>query len=96
MWSEEEIQFLLDNPTMSLFNLAKTLGKSEDAVRSKRSRLKIRSGVVPSLWTAEERYILQMNYEDLNKSELMKLLPNRTWDSIRAQVAYLRKRGWNI
>jgi hypothetical protein len=94
MWSEEEIQFLFDNPTMSVLNIAAALGKSKDAVKSKRSRLGIRSEEMKP-WTADERRILQFNHEK-DKVELMKLLPGRSWDSIRSQAYFLRKRQWNL
>lgn len=95
MWSEEDIQFLFDNPTMSIIDIAAVLGKSESAVKSKRSRLGIRSEDMKP-WTADERRILQFNYEKIEKAELMKLLPGRSWDSIRSQAAFLRKRQWNL
>ena len=95
MWSEKDIQFLFDNPTMSIANIAAALGKSESAVKSKRSRLGIRSEDMKP-WTADERRILQFNYEKIEKAELMKLLPGRSWDSIRSQATFLRKRQWNL
>ena len=95
MWSEEDIQFLFDNPTMSIINIAAVLGKSESAVKSKRSRLGIRSEDMKP-WTADERRILQFNYEKIEKAELMKLLPGRSWDAIKSQAYFLRKRQWNL
>jgi hypothetical protein len=95
MWSEEEIQFLFDNPTMSIPDIALALGKSESAVKSKRSRLGVRSEQIKP-WTLDERRILQYNYEKIEKAELMKLLPERSWDSIRSQATFLRKRQWTI
>ena len=94
MWSEEDIQFLFDNPTMSILDIAAALGKSESAVKSKRSRLKIRSEEMKP-WTADERRILQYNYEK-GREELMNLLPGRSWDAIRSQATFLRKRQWNL
>lgn len=94
MWSEKDIQFLFNNPNMSIANIARALGKSESAVKSKRSRLGIRSEDM-NPWTADERRILQFNYEK-GKTELMKLLPGRSWDAIRSQVQFLRNRQWSI
>lgn len=41
-------------------------------------------------WTVEEDNILVINYETLSKEELLKLLPNRSWDSIltRGKVTF--------
>lgn len=94
MWSEEDIEFLFQNPTMSIANIAAILEKSEASVKSKRSRLGIRTEDAKP-WTADERRILQYNYEK-GKTELMQLLPGRSWNAIRSQAAFLRKRQWNI
>ena len=96
MWTDKDIQFLRDNPTMSIPNLATALGKSESAVRSKRSRLGIHSGVATHPWTRDERLLLQQKYSTATKEELMKLLPGRSWNAINSQVYWLRKRQWNI
>ena len=96
MWSQEEIQFLLDNPNMSLIDIARALDRTEGAVRAKRSRLKIRSGVAKSPWTADERRILQESFSTETRERLLKLLPGRTWDAINSQVSWLRKRQWRI
>lgn len=95
MWSEDEIQFLFDNPKMSIKNIAATLGKTEGAVKAKRSRLGIRTEDL-NPWTADERRILQFYYEKTEKAELMKMLPGRSWDAIRSQASWLRKRQWTI
>lgn len=94
MWSEEEIQFLFDNPKMSIIDIARKLGKTESAVKSKRSRLKITTETCRQ-WTSDEKRILQYNY-DKGKDELMKLLPGRTWDAIRSRARFLRKGKWNL
>ena len=96
MWSQEEIAFLMANPSMSLIDIAKKLGRSESAVRGKRSRLKIHSGVSTSQWTMDERQILRENYGKVARETMEELLPSRTWDSIRSQASYLRARKWNI
>lgn len=95
MWTDEEIQFLFKNPTMSLADLALELGKTVDAVKTKRSRLGIKREQMKP-WTADERRILQLNYSKVPKEELLELLPGRTWNSISSQVYYLRRRQWNI
>lgn len=47
-------------------------------------------------WTQEERYILKKHYGLVSIQELLLLLPGRTESGIRAQVHYLRKRGWTF
>lgn len=47
-------------------------------------------------WTYTERVILKENYGKISMAELQKLLPNKSIDSIYAQVKRLRKRGWAI
>tara|TARA_B110000285_G_C14847167_1_gene478168 strand:+ start:455 stop:742 length:288 start_codon:yes stop_codon:yes gene_type:complete len=95
MWSEEDIKFLYANPSMSLADIAAALKRSESAIKAKRSRLKIRTDVNKP-WTAEERRILQLNYNRVSAEEVRALLPGRSAASIRSQALYLRKRQWNI
>jgi len=95
MWSEEDIKFLYANPRMSLVDLAIALKRTEGAVRAKRSRLGIRTDI-NTPWTAEERRILQLNYNKVSAEEVLELLPGRSAASIRSQALYLRKRQWNI
>ena len=92
MWSDEEIQFLYDNPNMSLIDLAKCLKRTVSSVRGKRSKLQI-STVRNKYWTRDERHILQLNY---GKEGIQELLPGRTLAAIHNQAAYLRKRGWKL
>lgn len=98
MWSQEEIKFLFDNPNMSLKDLAAHLpGRTEGSIRAKRSRLKIHSHSSTSRpWTIKEKELLQEKYSDCTKEELLELLPDRTWDSVRSQVAWLKKKGIKI
>lgn len=99
MWEEKEIQILFDNPDMSISDLAKLLpGRSEGSIKAKRSRLKIRAGSERGQkpWTHSERILLQENYGKLSKTEILEILPDRSWDSIRSQASWLNKRGWNI
>lgn len=99
MWSKEEIQFLFDNPDMSIEDIAKHLkGRTTASIRSKRSRLKIRAGseLGTRSWTADERRILQENYGKLSMEEVQVLIPERSANSIRSQVHWLRQRGWKI
>ena len=47
-------------------------------------------------WTQEERTLLRNNYHLKNEEELLELFPERTINSIRKQVFYLKKRGWTF
>lgn len=47
-------------------------------------------------WTDDERKILAEYYTQLNIEDLMYLLPGRSEQAVRNQVAYLRKRGYRI
>lgn len=47
-------------------------------------------------WTVDERRILASNYFFLKIEDVMHMLPERTEQSIRNQVAYLRKRGYRF
>ena len=96
MWSEEDIQFLFDNPDMAVVDIAAKLKKTVGAVKSKRSRLKIRAGSErgQQMWTTDERNILKKYYGDWDKLE--ELLPGRSKASIRSQAHYLRERQWDI
>ncbi len=47
-------------------------------------------------WTEKERKVLRNEYSTLTVLELTEKLPGRTENSIRKQVAYLRKRGWSF
>lgn len=99
MWDKDEIQFLFDNPDMSLEDLAKHLpGRTQGSIRAKRSRLKIRAGSERGSkpWTAEERATLSSVYGNLSKTEVMESFPDRTWDSIRSQAGWLRKRDYKV
>lgn len=45
-------------------------------------------------WTHSERNMLRNNYYSMTEEELLQEFPDRTINSIRKQVAYLKKRGW--
>lgn len=47
-------------------------------------------------WTQEERKTLAEYYTQLSIEDLKCLLPDRSEQSIRNQVTYLRKRGYRI
>jgi len=47
-------------------------------------------------WTQSEDKILANNYYLLEESQLMKLLPNRTYHGAKARVARLKKRSYRI
>lgn len=70
---------------------AKLPHRTRKSILNKRSKLGYTSG----RWTQDERRILQEYYAEEGE-KVSERLPGRTWDSIRAQVYYLRKRGWTI
>ena len=45
-------------------------------------------------WTHDERNLLRNHYHCKTEEELLEMFPDRTWNSIRKQVSYLKKRGW--
>lgn len=65
--------------------------RTRKSILNKRSKL----GYSTPRWTENERSILQEYYE-VEGEAITERLPGKTWDSIRSQVYYLRKRGWKI
>ena len=47
-------------------------------------------------WTHSERTLLRKVYSKSTEDELVKTFPERSINSIRKQVSYLRKRGWTF
>jgi hypothetical protein len=47
-------------------------------------------------WTLDERRTLSEHYYRINIEDLLYLLPDRSEQAIRNQVAYLRKRGYRF
>jgi len=47
-------------------------------------------------WSHEERKSLRAHYGKVPMRDMLSLLPDRTENSIRKQVHYLRKRGWTF
>lgn len=47
-------------------------------------------------WTQSERQLLREKYGRVTMHHLLELLPDRSENSIRKQVYYLRKRGWTF
>jgi len=94
MWTKEQINFILANRNMPLKDMAEHLGKTLDATRNKRHRLK--ASPRRSVWTHAEREILKRHYGVKTKEEVMELLPNRTWAAIVRQACYLRARHWSV
>jgi hypothetical protein len=94
MWTKEEINFILANRNMALKDMAEHLGRSLDATRNKRHRLK--ASPRRQVWTDAEREILKLHYGVKSKEEVAEMLPNRTWAAIVRQACYLRERQWGI
>lgn len=92
MWTDEEIEILWQNRESTLADLKKLLpNRSESAIKAKRSRLQIRSDWSQKRWSHAEKELLQKYVGDLKT--LRELLPQRSWESIRSQITFLRKRG---
>jgi len=47
-------------------------------------------------WSIRERILLKEKYNSYTEEELLEAFPGRTYNSIRKQVSYLRKRGWTF
>jgi len=45
-------------------------------------------------WSDSERHVLRDYYYVLGMEHILEILPGRSPNSIRKQVAYLKKRGW--
>lgn len=91
LWTKEEIAILRQN--LSIEEMEALLPhRTRKSIQNKKSR------VTPALqvqWTQDERNLLARYYEEEGQA-VMERLPGRSWDSIRSQVYYLRKRGWSI
>lgn len=91
LWTEDEIAILRRN--ISIEEMCELLPhRTRKSILNKKSRVKPAG---QTQWTMDERRILQLHYSEEGE-EVMARLPGRTWDSIRSQVYYLRKRGWDI
>jgi hypothetical protein len=89
-WTKDEIQLLR---TLSLEELYEQFPhRSRSAIQIKRSRVTAQK---LKRWTREERLILERHYSSEGR-EILARLPNRSWEAVKSQVLYLRKRGWNI
>ena len=47
-------------------------------------------------WSHEERKLLAARWYDINRDDLEKLFPNRTYNACAKQAKYLRDRGWRF
>ena len=93
-WTKEEIEFLKENRELSHAEAGFQLLRSEASVRNKRSELGLLS-LKRRAWTYEERCILRQYYH-AEGEKIMSRLPGRSWQAIKSQVLYLRKRKWKI
>lgn len=90
LWKPYELSIL--KSTKSIDEMCEELPhRSRKSILNKRSKL----GYTTSRWTEKEREVLLEFYEDEGESITLRL-PGRTWDSIRSQAYYLRKRGWKL
>lgn len=87
LWSKDEIITIKSD--LSIDEMCKKLPhRTRKSILNKRSKL----GYSTPRWTEDERRILQEFYSDEGES-ITERLPGKTWDAIRSQVYYLRKRG---
>jgi len=90
LWSKDEIITIKSD--LSIDEMCKKLPhRTRKSILNKRSKL----GYSTPRWTEDERRILQEFYSDEGES-ITERLPGKTWDAIRSQVYYLRKRGWKV
>ena len=90
LWKPYELSIL--KSTKSIDEMCEELPhRSRKSILNKRSKL----GYTTSRWTEKERQVLLEFYEAEGESITVRL-PGRTWDSIRSQAYYLRKRGWKL
>lgn len=90
IWKPYEIKVLKSNLTVD--EMCEELPhRTRKSILNKRSKL----GVTSPRWTQDERLMLQ-EYYDKEGPDIMERLPGKSWDAIRSQVYYLRKRGWKI
>lgn len=90
LWKLSEIIILKSNRTVDQM-CAELPHRTRKSILNKRSKI----GASAPRWTEEERQLLLDYYSEEGES-ITERLPNKTWDSIRSQVYYLRKRGWKI
>ena len=96
MWTEIEIKIVLKAIAAGLkpVDIQHALpSRSLSAITVKMCRLRSNK---QAPWSHEEREILREFYGRVSSQDLLELLPGRTKGSIRGQVSYLRKRGWQI
>lgn len=90
LWTKEEIITIKSD--LSIDEMCEKLPhRTRKSILNKRSKL----GYSTPRWTEDERRILQEYYADEGES-VTERLPGKTWDAIRSQVYYLRKRGWKV
>ena len=90
IWKPQELAILKSD--ISINEMCEKLPhRTRKSILNKRSKLGYTSG----RWTEKERQILQEFYADEGE-QVVGRLPGRTWDSVRSQVYYLRKRGWKV
>jgi hypothetical protein len=90
LWKPYELKILKSNLTID--EMCDELPhRTRKSILNKRSKL----GYTSSRWTEKERQILQEFYAEEGE-KVVDRLPGRTWDSVRSQVYYLRKRGWKV
>jgi hypothetical protein len=90
LWKPHEIGILKSN--ISIDEMCKKMPyRTRKSILNKKSKI----GAITPRWTEVERSILQEFYSEEGEN-ILERLPGKTWDAVRSQVYYLRKRGWKI
>lgn len=88
-WTNEDEQWLKDNYNkMSIQDIAKHYGCSKETVKRRAKRLNIhrQKRILQTSFNYFEQEILKFYYNQIPKRELLKLLPNKSWEQINRQV----------
>lgn len=87
-WTKEEeaTLFKLHTDGFNASDIAERLNRSKISIQQKIFKLNISR---PIYWSEIEIQILKKNYYDTTKEELLKLIPNRTFESIKTKAKTL-------
>ncbi len=90
IWSEAEKKILIEKyGVLKRGALVELLNRSSDSIKHKAFELGLMSPNKGKEWTEEEIEVLKANYKKTLFTDLLKLLPERTEESIRMQCKRL-------
>lgn len=95
IWEKEEIDFIIQNTSMSIIELAKKLNRSQVSVKCKLDRLKIKRSSptrIKSFLTPEEVKFLKQNYKILSNDELADKLNRSVYSILHLAKKYKLKK----